>query len=237
MLEIAICDDELFYREKLGKLLKRYLQKHGLQYAISDFKSGEEFLEQCSNRAKYDIVFLDISMEKMNGMQTAQQIRAFQSDTSIVFVTAFIEYAPEGYKVGAERYILKDSPDEAVSECMDAILRKRKGSQVQFTFLEGEKKIYIDNLLYVESRKHKVVFFYMEKEIVNYQIYEKLDAVEEKLSGSGFLRIHKRYLVNMKHIRKISNYIATLDTGAELPVPRRKYQSVKEEFVAYKGAL
>lgn len=66
MLEIAICDDELFYREKLGKLLKRYLQKHGLQYAISDFKSGEEFLEQCSNRAKYDIVFLDISMEKMN---------------------------------------------------------------------------------------------------------------------------------------------------------------------------
>ena len=169
MLEIAICDDELFYREKLGKLLKRYLQKHGLQYAISDFKSGEEFLEQCSNRAKYDIVFLDISMEKMNGMQTAQQIRAFQSDTSIVFVTAFIEYAPEGYKVGAERYILKDSPDEAVSECMDAILRKRKGSQVQFTFLEGEKKIYIDNLLYVESRKHKVVFFYMEKEIVNYQ--------------------------------------------------------------------
>ncbi len=77
----------------------------------------------------------------------------------------------------------------------------------------------------------------MEKEIVNYQIYEKLDAVEEKLSGSGFLRIHKSYLVNMKHIRKISNYIATLDTGVELPVPRRKYQSVKEEFVAYKGAL
>ena len=234
-MRILICDDDTLMIEQLQRYIESYFKSNHLKCPrLFSFTCGESLL---ADQEEKDIVFLDISMEKMNGMQTAQQIRAFQSDTSIVFVTAFIEYAPEGYKVGAERYILKDSPDEAVSECMDAILRKRKGSQVQFTFLEGEKKIYIDNLLYVESRKHKVVFFYMEKEIVNYQIYEKLDAVEEKLSGSGFLRIHKSYLVNMKHIRKISNYIATLDTGAELPVPRRKYQSVKEEFVAYKGAL
>lgn len=259
MLQIAICDDEQFYREKLGRLLNQYLQKRGLQYVISDFASGEEFLEQCTNRVKYDIVFLDISMEKVNGVQTAQRIRAFQNDTSIVFVTAFIDYALEGYKVDAVRYILKDSPDDAISECMDAILQKRKAAQVVFSFLEGEKKLYTDNILYVESRKHKVVFFYrkgktsdkrtwnqkpakplfhcMEEEIVTYQIYDKLDAIEERLSGVGFLRIHKSYLVNMKHIRKISNYTALLDTGMELPVPRTRYQAVREAFVAYKGAL
>lgn len=237
MLQIAICDDEQFYREKLRTLLKRYLQKRGLSYTVSDFASGEEFLEQCTNRVKYDIVFLDISMEKLDGVQTAQQIRAFHSDTSIVFVTAFIDYALEGYKVDAVRYILKDTLDHAVAECMDAILQKRKAARVTFSFMEGEKKLYTDNILYVESRKHKSVFFYMEEEIVNYQIYDKLDAIEEKLSGGGFLRIHKSYLVNMKHIRKISNYMAVLDTGEELPVPRLKYQAVKEAFVAYKGAL
>ena len=69
------------------------------------------------------------------------------------------------------------------------------------------------------------------------KLYDKLDEVEKKLKCCGFLRIHKSYLVNMKHIRKINNYKVLLDTGAELPVPRIRYHAVKEAFVAYKGAL
>jgi len=237
VIKIAICDDELFYREKTWRLLEQYFQKRGLSYDIACFASGEEFLWRCENRVKYDIVFLDISMAKLNGVQTARQIRAFHSDTCIVFVTAFIDYALEGYKVDAVRYIMKDALDDAVEECMDAILAKRKMSQVTFSFLEGEKKLYTDNLLYVESRKHKLVFFYLEEEIVSYQIYDKLDAIGERLEEYGFLRIHKSYLVNMKHIRRICNYKVLLDTGEDLPVPRLKYKAVKEAFAAYKGAL
>lgn len=218
-------------------LLKQYFKKSDLSYEISVFVSGEDFLMQCENRVMYDIVFMDISMAGLDGMQTAQQIRAFHSDTDIVFVTAFLDYALEGYKVNAVRYILKNTLDGAVAECMDAILYKKKAVQVTFSFMEGEKKLYTDNIIYVESRKHKSVFFYMETEIVNYQIYDKLDAIEEKLSGCSFLRIHKSYLVNLKHIRKISNYTALLDTGEELPIPRLRYQAVKEAFVEYKGAL
>lgn len=237
MLQIAICDDELFYREKLENLLKQYLHKKELCCSISAFSSGEEFLERYADRIKYDIVFLDISMEKLDGVQTAKQIRAFHSDTAIVFVTAFIDYALEGYKVDAVRYILKDTMDQAVTECMDAILHRKKTARVAFSFMEGEKKLYTDNILYIESRKHKSVFFYMENDLVSYQIYEKLDVIEEKLSECGFLRIHKSYLVNMKHIRKINHYTASLDCGTELPVPRMKYQAVKEAFAAYKGAM
>ena len=237
MLRIAICDDEQFYREKIRMLLERYFEKSDLQYELAAFASGEDFLKARENRVKYDIVFMDISMEELDGMQTAQQIRAFHSDTEIVFVTAFLDYALEGYKVNAIRYILKDTLDGAVVESMDAILQKRKAAQVKFSFMEGERKLYTENILYVESRKHKSVFFYMETEIVTYQIYEKLDSIEEKLSGCGFLRIHKSYLVNLKHIRKISNYVAVLSTGEELPVPRLRYQAVKETFVEYKGAL
>lgn len=237
MLRIAICDDEQFYREKIRALLRQYFEKHSFFYEISVFASGEEFLEQCENRVAYDIVFMDISMAELDGMQTARQIRSFHSDTDIVFVTAFLDYALEGYKVNAVRYILKNTLDGAVAECMDAILRKKKAVQVTFFLMEGEKKLYTDNILYVESRKHKSVFFYMETELVQYQIYDKLDAIEEKLSGCGFLRIHKSYLVNLKHIRKVSNYTVLFDTGEELPVPRPRYQGVKEAFVAYKGAL
>ena len=237
MLEIAVCDDESFYREKIQRLLEEYLAERSLEYRIQLFLSGEEFLKHCANRVKYDIVFMDINMEKVDGIQAAMQMRAFHSDTYLVLVTAFINYALEGYKVNAVRYIMKDTLDTAMTECMDAVMEKMKIAQVSFSFMEGERKLYTDNILYVESRKHKSVFFYMEAEIVKYQIYEKLDWVEEKLSGFHFLRIHKSYLVNMKHIRKINNYTAFLDTGEELPVPRSRFRAAKETFVAYKGVL
>ncbi len=236
MLEIAICDDEVFYREKLKKLLEAYANARQLSCHIRLFPSGEAFLNQGESSIKYDIVFLDIQMEKLNGLAVAQQIRTFHCDTSIVLVTAFMNYVLEGYKVNAVRYLMKDTLEAALPECMDAILEKRSVARVTFSFLEGEKNLYTDNLLYVESRKHKSYFCYLESELTFYQLYDKLDTVEEKLKEYGFLRIHKSYLVNMKHVRKISNYTAFLDIGEELPVPRLRYQRVKEAFVAYKGA-
>ena len=237
MLQIAICDDEQFYREKIKYLLEEYLQAKGMLYTLHLFLSGEDFLEQCENNVRFDIVFLDISMEEVDGIQAAQRIRSFHSDTYIVFVTAFIDYALEGYKVNAVRYLMKDTLEIALEECMNAILQKMQVARVTFSFLEGEKRLYTDNILYVESRGHKSIFHYMESEMVSYQIYDKLDSVERNLEGYGFLRIHKSYLVNMKHIRKISNYIVSLDTGEELHVPRLRFQAVKEGCVAYKGAL
>lgn len=237
MLQIAICDDEQYYRDKMKKLVEGYLVKRELQYTLHLFLSGEDFLRQCENSVKYDIVFLDINMEQMDGIQTAKRIRSFHSDTYIVFVTAFIDYALEGYKVNAVRYLMKDALDLAMEECMTAILQKMQIAQVTFTFLEGEKRLYTDNILYVESRGHKSIFHYMEEGMVTYQIYDKLDSVEKRLGNCNFLRIHKSYLVNMQHIRRVSNYAAFLDTDEELPIPRLRFQSVKASFVEYKGAL
>ncbi len=237
MLQIAICDDERFYQEKIQSLLAKFFDGRGMEYTVASFFSGEEFLGQCENNVRFDIVFLDISMAEVDGIQTAMRIRSFYSDTYIVFVTAFIDYALEGYKVNAVRYLMKDTLDLAMDECMTAILHKMRLSWVTFTFLEGKKKLYTDNIVYVESRGHKTFFYYMESERVVYQIYDKLDDVEKVLDGHGFLRIHKSYLVNMKHISKISNYMAYLDTGEELSVPRLRFQTVKEAFLAYQGEV
>lgn len=247
MLQIAICDDEQYYREKIQAFLMQYLRQKNLECTIHSFPSGEEFLVRRENSVKYDIVFMDISMKELDGIQTASRIRAFHSDTQIVFVTAFIDYALEGYKVSAVRYIMKDTLDSAIPECMNAILRKMQLAQVTFSFMDGETTLYTDNILYVESRGHKSFFYYMHPNlatsnaarsgIVTYQIYEKLDVIEQRLSDHGFLRIHKSYLVNMKHIRRINNYTAFLDTDEELSIPRPRYQTARELFVAYKGIL
>ena len=234
---IAVCDDEKFYREKVQKLLEHYLSGHEINYTIQLFSSGEEFLQENENKVKFDIVFMDINMSRMDGIRTALQMRSVHSHTYIVLITAFIQYALEGYKVDAVRYIMKDTLDSALDECMDTILKKMQLSRINFSFLEGEKWLYTDNIFYLEIQRHKAVFFYLFEKIENYHIYGKLDVIEERLSGYGFLRIHKSYLVNMKHICRISNYTAYLDNGEELSVPRLKYQAVKEEFVAFKGAV
>ena len=233
----AVCDDENFYREKVQKLLENYLSGYKINYTIQLFSSGEEFLQENENKVKFDIVFMDINMSRMDGIRTALQMRSVHSHTYIVLITAFIQYALEGYKVDAVRYIMKDTLDSALDECMDTILKKMQLSRINFSFLEGEKWLYTDNIFYVESQRHKAVFFYLDEKMENYHIYEKLDVIEERLSGYGFLRIHKSYLVNMKHICRISNYAVYLDNGEELSVPRLKYQAVKEEFVAFKGAV
>ena len=132
---------------------------------------------------------------------------------------------------------MKDALEMQMTECMDAVLKKMQIRLVTFPFVEGERTLYTDNIIYIESQGHKCMFLYMEKEIGTYQIYEKLDKIEEMLSGYGFLRTHKSFLVNMKHVRTISNYLVTLDSGEELPVPRLRFRKVKEAFVAYKGAM
>lgn len=237
MLKIAICDDEQLYQEKIQKLVGDYLLNHDLPCEFHLFSSGREFLESHEIGSGYHIVFMDISMDSMDGIQTATRLRSSCSDTFLVLVTAFIDYVLEGYKVNAMRYLLKDTLESSITECMDAILLKMRTAQVTFHFTDGERKLRTDRILYVESRKHKSLFFYKEKVPETLDIYRKLDEIEQTLSGYGFLRIHKSYLVNMKHIRKINNYTAFLDTGEELPIPRPRFQKVKEAFVAYKGAF
>lgn len=237
MLQIAVCDDEPFYKNKIKELLEEYLNQRKLCYSISLFDAGEELLAEKASAVKYDIAFIDINMENMDGLETAARLKAMQAQICIVFVTAFISYAPEGYKVGAVRYIMKDTLEPAIAECMDAVLGKLLLKYVRFNFVEGDRALLADNILYVESRKHKAVFSYLEAGIVTYQIYDKLDTIEKRLTDYGFLRIHKSYLVNMRHIKKISNYTAVLNNGETLHVPRRRFQTVKEAFAAYKGAM
>ena len=96
MLKIAVCDDEKYYRNRIRALLQDYLNLHNLNASTEEFSSGKEFLSERDNLVKYDIVFLDINMDEVDGIRTAQQMRSYQSETWIVLVTAFINYALEG---------------------------------------------------------------------------------------------------------------------------------------------
>ncbi len=241
MIYLAICDDEKYFREQVEELVTRYINNQELnsKVQIDLFSSGKELCEKKSELKKYDIIFLDISMGELNGLETAYKIREHRSDSCIVFVTSFVNYALEGYKVDAFRYIMKDSIETSMEECLDAVFKKLESQihTVNFKFLEGKKNVLIDTIVYIESQKHKLIFYILDKEIKTYSIYTKLDEMEVQLKEYQFLRIHKSYLVNMNYITRVGNYKVTLTLGQEFTVPKSRYQTVKEEYALFKGEL
>lgn len=241
MFSIAICDDEIHFRNNLKNNIVQYMEKELIEYEIDTFVSGKELLSLGIEMIKYDTVFLDINMEEVDGIETAKKIREISSDMFIVFVTAFISYAQRGYGVNAIRYILKSNNNfqEVINECMESILNRKSylTEKKTFKFSTETKEIFLDRILYIESLLHKLEFHVMEKELKIYTIYEKLSEVDKILSAYGFVRIHQSFLVNLKYIRGINNYKAILSNGIELTIARSRYQYVKGIYIEYMGEV
>lgn len=240
-MKIAICDDEIYFAGKLREILMQYLEERHIDFEIELFSSGREFVELGVEMLQYQIIFLDINMKQMDGIETAKNVRAYTEESFVVFVTAYIDYSLEGYQVGASRYILKNNLNfrEQIYECMDAITKKMKCFLTRkiFRFQEGEKKIRIENILYIESKLHKLEFNILEYGLATYTMYGTLNELENELEEYPFLRIHQSFLVNLKYIKCVTGYKVVLSNGQELTVPRARYKTVKDTFIAYKGEL
>lgn len=241
MFRIAVCDDEEYFCKTVKKYVGNYLNRKKIPFEIDTYGSGKDLLALGQDILKYVIVFLDVNMEEIDGINTAKKIREYSSDIYIVFVTAYIDYSLEGYKVNAERYLLKNNInlENSIFECLESIFAKSKHFVLKrkFVFNECEKNIPLERLVYVESKLHKLEFHVIEERMITYSMYKTLNALEKELLEFGFLRIHQSYLVNLRHIKKVTSYQAILNNGQMLPIPKTRYRDVKNTFIAYVGEL
>lgn len=245
MIHIAICDDEDGFLFLEYKLVSAYMKNHAYQFLIDTFSSGIELLQVNDNIVDYDIIFLDINMEELDGIETAKKIRECGSQAYIVYVTAFVTYALEGYKVDAIRYLLKESDtlEPSIEECLDSIIHRMnyKENRENFAFLEGERILSPDEIVYIESNLHKLTFHLAEKNKKSYSMYEKLDILDQRLSNYGFCRIHKSFLVNLKYVQEIKRYTVKLTENicqkSYLSVSQSRYNNAKEQFIFYQGEV
>lgn len=239
MFLIAVCDDEKYCRDTVKEYVGNYMQQKGIPFEIDTFSSGQEFINLGSEIMKYKIIFLDINMNDLDGIKTAQRIRELSKEAFIVFVTAYVKYTLEGYKVDAIRYLLKNNInfEETIIECMNAIAEKMNYTEIkkEFIFCEGARKISLNKMLYIESKLHKLEFHVMEDALHTYSLYDTLNNVENELAEYGFVRLHQSFLVNIKHIKSIKRYEAILSNYTRLIIPKARYRYVKDVFVTYKG--
>ena len=241
MIKIAICEDDLFYIEKEKKLIESYLHKCEIRNEIVIFTSSEELVKTYAN--SFDIIFLDIELPNMSGIDAAKWLRDKGTKSYIIFISAYSEYLSEGYKVGAHRYLLKNDEkfDESFGECMESVIAKiqMEETKISIDVKGGELTVVPSRILYAESNVHRVTLHILDGSgtIREYYTYDRLDNVQDILERYGFMRIHQSYLINGDHLRKVLRYKAELIDGIELPISKKYFNDIEAFYIRVRGEL
>ncbi len=237
-LRILICDDNPVFLKCLREEIRKALDAHKIEATIHIFSEAEHISEEVLS--KCDVFFLDIDFtgKSYTGIDVARKIRQLRKDSVIIFVTNYIEYAPEGYEVQAFRYLLKNEMAQKLEQCLMEVANKLKTEQKTFSLsISGETiPIPLNNILYIESQGHTAVLYAQKNgAITEYRFSSTLVELERQLAPQGFLRIHKSYLVNMRRLKKYQCTEAVLDNGTVLRVSAKSYAEQKKQYLLWKG--
>lgn len=238
MIQIVLCDDNPSFLETLRLEIRNILKQHKMDAAVHVFQNPECIPE--NTLSSCDICFLDIDFpgNECTGIDIAKRIRKLRMDSILIFITNFIEYAPEGYEVQAFRYLLKSEIHTKLEPyLMQAISRLRTEQESLQLNISGETiTLLLKEILYIESQGHTAVI-HLTKQGTHkvYRFYASLTSLEQSLSSRGFLRIQKSYLVNMRRLKKYQCTEAVLDDGTVLPVSEKNYGKQKQQFLLWKG--
>ena len=206
MTRIAIVEDEAAVREQLEGYVQRYTRQYGTQFEVTMFTDGVEILEDY--RPVYDIIFLDVEMQHLDGMETARRIRELDSDVLLIFITNMAQYAIKGYAVGALDYVLKPVPVDG-----------------------GMRRLDAATIYYIESEGHRVHFY---TEDGDFSAPGALKVLEEKLAGRLFARRNSGYLVNLAQVSGVQQN--TVQVGPhELQISRPKRRAFLAALADYIG--
>ena len=244
-MNIAICDDEENVRIYIGKLI----QKQTVFCNITEFSSGEELLrfQNQPDMEPFDIIFLDISMEDMDGMTVAKRLRSrmegrkeavWGSLPLLIFVTGYPEYMQEAFSVSAFQYIVKPIREndfesvfaQAVRE-YQYLIKKRQEEPKEILVRNGHttRNICADEIYYIESSNRKVTL-HLKNEKVEY--YGKISELERELQPD-FFRVHKGYLVHLKYVERYNRTEVWMHTGDQLMMSKYKYQDFVKSYLEY----
>lgn len=218
--KIAICDDERIHIEKIRNTL--------LDQESEIYTDPRALLNAVAGGERYDVLFLDILMPGLDGISLARELREWDEEMLIVFITSQLEYMQTGYEVRAFRYLLKDQIETGLPKIWKDIEKELLERQDAYFTYEFERKTYripLRDILYLESDLRRIVVHTIASDTAS--LYGKLDDLA--VAYPSFVRVHKSYLVNRRHIRAISVGTVALSSGDLLPVSR-KYASELEKY-------
>lgn len=235
MIKIAFCDDDMEVLHQMNELLDRYRVEWNEDITYAAFQSPFELLTEIEKGIRPDILFLDVVMPGQNGMDVAKEIRQYDTNMKIIFLTSSPEFAVESYSVGAYFYQLKPIWEESFFRLMDAVLaecEKKKKNSLILRSKDGITRIDLQQLEYCEVLGRKLLF-HLENGAVLESAGSLDDLAGQLMQYSNFFRPHRSFLVNMEYIQNISSRSIKMVNDVEIPIPHGKCSEIKNTYMEY----
>jgi len=231
MYRVAICEDERCQLNALCNLCQEILTRKEVMHEVIPFSSAKELAEALEEGEQFDLLCLDILMTEKSGMELATELREWDDQTSILFITCSTDHLLEGYSVRPIQYLLKPVRQEALEKAIQTDLRIKYRQRTITLNAKGKTTVLpLDGIRYVESRNHGCVFF-MESDELFFPI--SLAQTQSLLPPSQFSRCHNSFVVNLAQIREASSREVVLLSGERLTIGRRYAQQFYSDFVRY----
>lgn len=232
-MHMAICDDDAKVLHQLADAVSRYAAACGQQLRLQTFAEAESML-QAARTERFTHYLLDVMMPGVDGMAAAREIRSFDTDARLIFLSSFTEFAYQSYRVRATDYLLKPVEIKQLHELLDRLFAEESRVEECLCVESGRGllRIPFDRLCFVEVNQKKLYFH-----LANGQIREipgtfaSFEA--ELLARPGFAKIHRSYMVNLSWVSELSTEGCVLFSGKNLPISRLLYQQVREAYMAF----
>lgn len=232
MYMFAVCDDEEVFARSIRRMLQMQFQKMRIPVTIDQFTESEALLERLKKGVYYDVLFMDIDMPGVDGIELCRQFRKFGGDALVVFVSNKEELVFQTFDVHPFRFIRKRKLHEDVEKLYRDIMEeldRRKDKWLRFTdSSQGTVfSVNVKDLMYVEARGKYCRLRMKQKEE---EVKTGFQSLNERLKSFAFIQVHRSYCVNPDYIYQISADTVLLDQGESVPLSRRRRAQIKEEY-------
>lgn len=232
MLRMAICDDSPSDLNHINDMLMHFLESHNIEHEVELFPNGHALLE---SPISYDLILLDIEMEGKNGIEIAQELRTFNTDSKIVFITnsTSIDHLQQGYKVKADRYLVKPINQQEFNFEINSVI---KDQLVDNKFILDKRispyKLYLKDIIYIEFYNRKTIIHMNDQKISTYIALKEWISL---LEDYHFSQCHKGYIVNLSFIQHMNTEKLTLLNNEHLPLGRKYKDKLKLDYYTFIG--
>ena len=233
MIKIAVCDDEKYMSEKIKNMTEDFFKKKNTDIFVVEYSTGEDLLK---SNERIDILFLDIGMQGMDGIETARKLRSQGYKGFLIFITVLKEMVFQSFEVEPFDYLVKPLQEGSFEKTMERLFSSMQDrlspEKVNLLVQKGYESniISFQDIVCCEIIDRKVYLYLVSGEVIDY--YERIENLEKKLD-KRFFRCHRSYLINLNHLKSYRNNTAYMADGKEIPVSRLRSKEFSKVILQY----